>query len=340
MALIKHKNWCKILSGMLIANVEINEMGRRWYANNTKIDWNKLRPMIKQRIENRSRGYPIRSMIPIAEEILQARSDVIRGVSALLKVLPVLACKYCPEVHVGETGHLIRSCHGHRRLNKNQAHQWIRASLNDILVPVETFHLDNMVQDVIKHQQRFDFDRVPAVVELCCQAGAISHDLDIQSLNCLSDPTVDLALSGPDSLSADQLRAIGNRTLSAWELLRHGVQKLLLVYSAKVCKYCSEVHVGPSGHKARLCGVFKYQNWRGNHFWEKAGVDDLVPPKMVWFRRPQDPPALLHEDRNYYGHAPAVIDLCMKAGAVPPPKYLCMMKAQGLKGPPPYRSSG
>lgn len=340
MALIRHRNLYKILTGMLPANIEIDKMGRRWYARNTNIDWSKLRPMIKQRIENRARGYPIKSMIPVAEEVLQARATLIHGVSTLLKVVPVVACKFCSEVHVGEKGHLIRTCSGHKRLNKNQVHRWIRASLNDILVPVETFHLDNMVQDVIKHHQRFDFERVPAVVELCCQAGAYPHDLDLQSSNCMPDSAVDISLSGGDSLSTDDLRTIGNTTLKAWETLRQGVQKLLLVYAAKVCKYCSEVHVGPSGHKARLCGVFKYQNWRGNHFWEKAGVDDLVPPKIVWCRRSQDPPTLLHEGRNYYGHAPAVVDLCVKAGALPPPKYFCMMKLQGLRGPSPDKVLG
>ncbi|KAL2926194.1 APO protein 4 mitochondrial [Bienertia sinuspersici] len=274
-------------------------------------------------------------MIPVAKEVLQARSAVINGVSALLKVQPVLACKFCPEVYVGETGHVIRTCYGHKRLSKNQVHQWVRASLNDIVVPVETFRRENRSQEVIKHHQRFDFDRVPAVVELCRQAGASPSDSDLSS-NSMSDSV----LSGADSLSADDLGTIGNRTLGAWETLRQGVQKLLLVYTAKVCKYCSEVHVGPSGHKARLCGVFKYQNFRGNHFWEKAGVDDLVPPKIVWSRRPQDPPALLHEHRNYYGHAPAVVDLCVKAGAAIPPKYFCLMKAQGLRGPPRDEVSG
>ena len=40
-----------------------------------------------------------------------------------------------------------------------------------MLVPVEAFHLKHMFQDVIKHHQRFDFERVPAAVELCWQAG-------------------------------------------------------------------------------------------------------------------------------------------------------------------------
>lgn len=182
-----------------------------------------------------------------------------------------------------------------------------------------------MLQDVIKHNQRFDFERVPAVVELCWQAGAHPHELDLQPLNTLFNEA--------DSLSSNELRTVANNTLRAWETLRQGVEKLLLVYPAKVCKHCSEVHVGISGHKARLCGVFKYQSWRGAHFWEKAGVDDLVPPKIVWHRRSQDPQALLDEGRDYYGHAPAAVDLCTKAGVTPPSKYFCMMKVQGLTVP-------
>ena len=53
---------------------------------------------------------------------------------------------------------------------KNQAREWIRGSLNDILVPVEAFHLRTMFQNIINHQERFDYDRIPAVVELCLQA--------------------------------------------------------------------------------------------------------------------------------------------------------------------------
>ncbi|KAJ8537995.1 hypothetical protein K7X08_014535 [Anisodus acutangulus] len=129
-----------------------------------------------------------------------------------------------------------------------------------------------------------------------------------------------------DSLSDDNLMLLGR--VKAWEALRSGVQRLLLVYPAKVCEHCSEVHIGPSGHKARLCGVFKFESWRGSHFWKKAEVDHLVPPKIVWYRRPQDPPLLLDDGQNYYGHAPAVVDLCAKAGVIAPSKYFCMMKLE------------
>lgn len=227
---------------------------------------------------------------------------------------------------------MIQTCCGYKRIGKNRVHEWVHGGLNDILVPVEAFHLHNMFQDVIKHQQRFDFERVPAVVELCLQAGA---DLTHKNFNSGSLTAGEFGgdVSGTESLSHDDLRVIANGTLKAWETLRSGVKKLLSVYPAKVCKYCSEVHVGPSGHRARLCGVFKYESWHGVHFWEKAKVDDLVPPKIVWRRRPQDPLVLLNEGRDYYGHAPVVVDLCSKAGAIIPSKYSCMMKVGGLAEP-------
>lgn len=181
-----------------------------------------------------------------------------------------------------------------------------------------------MFQDVIKHQERFDHPRVPAVLELCYQAGASINDES-------QHPIVDSEIDGDHSQHSTI--TIANNTLKAWENLRSNVKRLLLVYPARVCKHCSEVHVGPSGHKARVCGVFKYESWHGAHFWKKAEVDDLVPPKDVWWRRPQDPPVLVDKGRDFYGHAPAVVALCAAAGAIVPVKYSCLMKTQGLSAP-------
>ncbi|KAJ4962122.1 hypothetical protein NE237_022032 [Protea cynaroides] len=190
-----------------------------------------------------------------------------------------------------------------RRSAKNQVHTWIDGSLNDILVPVEAFHLQNMFQDVIKHDQQFDFERVAVVLVLCYQAGAIVYDECLCKNSSISeagknDSVVAQSLSqlyksSSVGLRIHKLTSVAKLTLEAWEMLRSGIRKLLLVYPAKVCKYCSEVHVGLSGHNARLCGVFKYEGWRGIHLWQKAKVDDLGPPRVVWLRRPQDPPVLL-----------------------------------------------
>lgn len=204
-------------------------------------------------------------------------------------------------------------------------HNWIDGNLDDILVPVEAFHLQNMFQKIIKHEQRFDFDRVLAVLELCSQAGADLSNEILHNPNPIPDDLMDIK---PEDISQ-----IAQKTMDAWERLRLGVQKLLMVYPAKVCQHCSEVHIGPSGHKARLCGVFKFEGWRGIHMWKKAEVGDLVPLKLVWHRRPGDPLLLSDGGRGFYGRAPAVVEICAQAGARIPKKYYCMMKMQGL--PPP-----
>ncbi|XP_039010409.1 APO protein 4, mitochondrial-like isoform X2 [Hibiscus syriacus] len=306
-----------LLSKRLYLQLESMPMAFRghWRSYNSKIDLKKLRPMILKRIENRAKDYPVPGMIPVAEEVLKARELLFQGVFTLLKLFPIVACKFCPEVYIGEKGH---------------------GGLNDIVVPVEAFHMHNMFQGDFKHQQRFDFERVPAIVELCMQAGADGTDEILRSGSLTTEEKSCGGISGIESLSDDDIRVVANGTLKAWERLRSGVRKLLTVYPAKVCKHCSEVHIGPSGLQARLCGVFSYESWRGSHYWIKAKVNDLVPPKMVWRRRPQDPKVLLNEGRDYYGHAPAVVDLCSKAGAIVPSKYLCMMKVNGLPGPNTY----
>lgn len=293
--------------------------------SNPWMDLRKLRPMILKRIEERAKDYPFKPMIPVACEVLQARNTLYDGVSTLIHRIPVWACRHCPEVYIGECGHLIRTCHGHRHHAKNMVHDWLKGTVNDIIVPKETFHLHKMFQKEIKHHERFDYQRIPAVVELCLQAGVDSNG---ESETTHANNTIN-----PESLSDDDLRLVGLQTLRAWETLRTGVHKLLSVYPARVCKHCGEVHVGPSGHKARACGVFKYEKWNGTHFWQKAGIDDLVPPKIVWYRRRQDPVVLVDEGRDYYGHAPAVVDLCSKAGALVPNKYFCMMKLVGMTYP-------
>ncbi|CAA0813326.1 APO protein 4- mitochondrial [Striga hermonthica] len=301
--------------------------GIRFYSTKP-LDMKKLKPMILKRIEERSKDYPIRAMIPVANEVLRARAALYDGVSTLVQHIPVWACKYCSEVFIGESGHLIHTCQGFRHHAKNKAHNWVKATVKDIIVPVQTFHLQRMFQNVIEHNERFDYDRVPAVIELCLQAGANINNEDITKPYNLENNA-----TNSENLSQADLRSVGTRTLHAWEALRSGVHKLLMVYPARFCKHCNEVHVGPSGHKARTCGVFKYDNFRGGHFWEKAKVDNLVPQKVVWIKRRQDPPVLVDKGREYYGRAPVVVDLCSKAGTLVPSRYFCMMKLDGLTAP-------
>nr|GMD89413.1 APO protein 4, mitochondrial [Ipomoea batatas]GME06111.1 APO protein 4, mitochondrial [Ipomoea batatas] len=299
---------------------------RRFYNSNSKVvDLKTLKPMIMEKIQHRANDNPVKGTAVLAQEVLKARGLLYRGVSDLLRHLPVWTCKYCPEVYVGESGHLIRTCGGYRRLSaKIKAHEWIKACLNDILVPVE----ENTVDNVTKPQERFGQDRISAVVELCLHAaGATPIDQSAYANNMESRTGFKLA----EAPSDEEMKLVAIETLKAWEALRNGVQKLLVVFPVKVCKLCSEVHVGHSGNKAPICRIS--ESWQEAHLWKKAGVDDLVPAKRVWYQRPQDPPVLVDEGRDYYGHAPAVIDMCVKAGAVAPSKYFSIMKADGLSAP-------
>lgn len=126
-------------------------------------------------------------------------------------------------------------------------------------------------------------------------------------------------------LSSD-LPKVAQETMEAYETVRLGVTKLMKKYNVKACGYCPEVHVGPWGHNAKLCGEFKHQ-WRdGKHGWQDATVDEVFPPNYVWHVREPEGPPLKSALKRFYGKAPAVVELCSQAGAKIPEKYKPMMR--------------
>ncbi|GKC55527.1 hypothetical protein Tco_1078272 [Tanacetum coccineum] len=74
---------------------------------------------------------------------------------------------------------------------------------------------------------------------------------------------------------------------------------------------------------------------RGRSVHEKIEVFQGFPLKETTV--PQDPVVLQDKCRSFYGHAPAVVDLCTKADAIAQPKYYCEMKLQGLSADIPFR---
>ncbi|KAJ7520274.1 hypothetical protein O6H91_20G076000 [Diphasiastrum complanatum] len=116
-------------------------------------------------------GMLVEELIPVAHNVMAARSILYEGVKKLMKVLAVHACDFCLQIHVGHRGHHIRSCQVPNSNLRNAHHFWVKANIDDILVPVESFHLFDRLAKLIKHDQRFKIDRLPAVLELCIQAG-------------------------------------------------------------------------------------------------------------------------------------------------------------------------
>lgn len=261
----------------------------------------------------------------------------------------------CSEIHVAQFGHKIQNCHGATSGSRKSFHSWIKASINDVLLPIDSYHMYDPFGRRIKHETRFNYDRIPAVVELCIQAGVELPEYPsrrrTEPIRMLGKKVIEMGgfvdeprLFPPGSpgsiMEFDTHRAherfpppaepeapmIAQETLRAYEKVKWGVRKLMRKYSVKACGYCPEVHVGPWGHNAKLCGEFKHQ-WRdGKHGWQDATVDEVFPPNYVWHSEDPKGPPLISALQRFYGKAPAVVEVCIQAGARLPDKYRPMMR--------------
>ncbi|XP_020101922.1 APO protein 2, chloroplastic-like isoform X2 [Ananas comosus] len=297
-------------------------------------------------------GMLVRSLIPVAYEVMNARISLSNNLRRLMKVVPVQACKHCNEIHVGSTGHPFKTCRGMQSDHRKGQHEWTRASLEDVFVPIEAYHLFDRLGKRISHEERFSIPRIPAIVELCIQAGVDLPDLPTKRRrkpvirvgkseiidadeDDLPDPEPDkhkkpIIHEIPESeifppSNSEETTSLSKETLEGWETLREGADRLMRKYAVRVCGYCPEVHVGPSGHKAQNCGAFKHQQRNGQHGWQAAVLDDLIPPRYVW-HMPESGEELQRELRNFYGQAPAVVEICMQGGAEVPEKYKATMR--------------
>lgn len=310
---------------------------------------------IEKPLEPPKNGLLVPDLIPVAYEVVDAWKVLIKGVAQLLQIIPVYACSECSEVHVAQSGHHIQDCLGTTSSSRRSFHSWVKGSINDVLVPIESYHLYDPFGRRIKHETRFEYDRIPAVVELCIQAGVdipeypsrrrtnpvriigkkvidrggfVAEPKPWRSTN--SSSLLDLDTYGacgrfpPPPLSS--VARIAQETMDAYEIVRLGVERLMKKYTVKACGYCSEVHVGPWGHNAKLCGEFKHQ-WRdGKHGWQDATVDEVLPPNYVWHIQDPKGPPLRRPLKRFYGKAPAVVEVCTQAGAQIPVKYKPMMR--------------
>ncbi|KAH7526437.1 hypothetical protein JRO89_XSUnG0053300 [Xanthoceras sorbifolium] len=273
---------------------------------------------IEKPLEPPKNGLLVPHLIPVAYEVLDSWKILIKGLAQLLHVIPVYGCSECSEVHVAHSGHLIQDCNGPTCGRRRGFHSWVKGSINDVLVPIESYHQFDPFGRRIKHETRFDYDRIPAVVELCIQAGV---DIQEDSSSILDFDTDGACGRFPPPSLAD-LPRIAQETVDAYEIVRTGVTKLMQKFTVKACGYCPEVHVGPWGHNVKLCGAFKHQ-WRdGKHGWQDAIVDEIFPSNYVWHVQDPKGPPLRSALKKFYGKAPAVVEVCMQAGAQIPERLL------------------
>jgi hypothetical protein len=239
---------------------------------------------------------------------------------------------------------------------------WRPGTVKDVVGFPYCYHLfDRVGKPRVVHKEKYDVPRLPAILELCIQAGVdveryptkrrtrpvysidgriADFELDEEDgsqaeappENCSCPTSTSSASAAHEIDQTDEeisVSELSSRTLQSWLDMRSGAARLMRKYGVVTCGYCPDVQVGPKGHKVRMCKASKHQQRDGQHAWQEATVDDLVPPNHVWHVR--DPagdgvPPLANELKRYYGKAPAVVELCVRGGAPVPAQYRSMMR--------------
>lgn len=271
-------------------------------------------------------------------------------------------------------GHEIRTCTGPGSGSRSATHVWRRGGVRDVVYFPKCFHLyDRVGKPRVGHDERHTVPRIPAIVELCIQAGVSLEKLptrrrtkpvysiegrivdfelvpemnemrenthlgNIDPLVCSNFGTdcdevttyfklekntvhLDESIDGPTDL-----RSLSIGTMDSWFEMISGAKKIMDKYKVLTCGYCPEVQVGPKGHRVRMCKGTKHQSRDGQHAWQEATIEDLVGPNYVWHVRDLKGPPLDNQLKRYYGKAPAIVELCVQAGAPVPYQYESMMR--------------
>ncbi|OIT01481.1 PREDICTED: APO protein 3, mitochondrial-like [Nicotiana attenuata] len=302
-------------------------------------------------------GLLVKDLIPLAHQVLTSRGQLIACVSRISEEIPIYFCSVCSEVHVGHPPHKIRTCDVSGS-QKNKEHTWKRGGVEHVLPVVESFHLYDRLGRAVSHNERLEVDRIPALVELCIQAGVDLPEYPTRRrkfpIYRVAGKLIDFEkrfpkddLSGKDletskfretikkpdedgkyfNLPYDDIKGFAMRGMEAWESMRTGAIQLMQTYAIQTCGYCHEVQVGPKGHRVRQCQAFKHQMRDGQHAWQEATIDDLLATVYVWHvRNPHAGDLLTDSLKRYYGKLPAVVELFSQAGAQVGDDYYCMMR--------------
>ncbi|KAH6813952.1 hypothetical protein C2S51_022970 [Perilla frutescens var. frutescens] len=301
-------------------------------------------------------GLLVKELIPVARDVLAARTRLLSCVSRVSQSIPIFVCRVCGDVHIGDPPHKIRTCDVSGS-SKNKEHIWERGGVDRVIPVVESFHLYDRLGRAVSHDERLEVDRIPAIVELCIQAGVDITEYPTRRRDFpvywvagkMLDfekrfPKNDFSGKGINTsgfwqmrkrLSEDQesldlphndLKGCGEQGMEALEKLQRGVGRLMEKYAVQTCAYCGEVQVGPKGHRVRQCQAFKHQMRDGQHDWQEATVDNIFPPVYVWHVVKTHNSLLVDALKRYYGKLPALAEMFSQAGAEVGENYRGMMR--------------
>lgn len=319
-------------------------------------------------------GLLVPNLVDVARNVYLAWKSLRFGISKLVEAIPIQRCKFCFEVHVGHVGHEIRTCTGAKSGFRSSTHAWRKGGVQDVVFFPKCYHLyDRVGKPRVGHDERYAIPRIPAILELCIQAGVDLEKypskrrskpvyniegriVDFELMKETNEVEIGLFAKADDifvksdlgiklegtnrssflwkiSNTLDQpceenveLRKLSIITLDSWLEMVSGAKKIMEKYKVQTCGYCPEVQVGPKGHKVRMCRASKHQSRNGLHAWQEASVDDLVGPNHVWHVRDLKGLPLNNKLKRFYGKVPAVVELCVQAGAPIPDQYKSMMR--------------
>ncbi|KAF5196618.1 Apo protein [Thalictrum thalictroides] len=295
-------------------------------------------------------GLLIPELVDVAQRVYQARESLLHGLWNLVNVVvPVKRCRFCSEIHIGNVGHEIRTCNGPTSGLRSATHVWRPGGIKDIVYFPKCFHLyDRIGKPRVGHEERSRVPKIPAIIELCIQAGLDLQDYPAKRrtkpVYSIEGRIVDFGSETEDEyFSSEDLPGVkeeeeemcmtseistANSVLKSWFEMVSGAKKLMKRYQVWTCGYCPEVQVGPKGHKVRMCRASKHQSRNGLHAWQDATMDDIIGPNYVWHVKgsSSNTVLLVNELKRYYGKAPAVVELCVQAGAPVPDEFRSMMR--------------
>ncbi|EEE67533.1 hypothetical protein OsJ_25009 [Oryza sativa Japonica Group] len=318
---------------------DVPRPGRKWerkpYVTPMKVLIRRAKEERRARRENPCRvlerppenGLLVPGLVGVAHQVHGAWESLLRGLTRLVEggAVAVRRCRFCPEVHVGGVGHEIRTCEGPGSAARNALHVWRPGTARDVVGFPYCYHLfDRVGKPRVSHKEKYDVPRLPAILELCIQAG-----VDVERYPAKRRTRPVYSIEGrivdfePDDDEDDSADDTGP-----------SLPSLAADEAGKMEEEMTVCELGRA-EGAQECGCARpasHQQRDGQHAWQEATVDDLVRPNYVWHVPATGhggdggAPPLANELKRYYGKAPAVVELCVRAGAPVPAQYRSMMR--------------